>query len=330
MDNNSTIPKDTIETCSFLDISKDTHERESLSSKIPSGIRDKIKTIHSWKNINDIDQSIVAKYKKQLQLFFYIYPTSLFLWFLDTILESYKLHENKFIRKIQSIKIDSLIEFKNTYSQSLRQQNIALINSYQDRILQQSDFNIQQKLCDPRDRALIVYYRWSQMESSSCDLAQSIIYLVKKYVEWWHSRIFNKFYIVYRYNEKDFLPEFAENSVFPTRMAFEIFTALYANTIHLSEGTPNFLPGTLPILANGTIINVDGSTACNEQYEKLSLSFINNERDKYLTVPSLPPIEFKKNPKDPFVVTLNAIERCEGRMLQQARDFHKNKEKLQK
>jgi hypothetical protein len=118
------------------------------------------------------------------------------------------------------------------------------------------------------------------------------------------------------------LPEFVENSVFPRNDTFEIFTSLYANTIHLSDGTPNFLPGTLPILANSPVVRWKKNYELDlneEQYVQLPLSFINKTKSP------ISKDEFDKNLNTAFAVAITTVDRCEKRLLKQARDFHKKK-----
>ena len=97
-------------------------------------------------------------------------------------------------------------------------------------------------------RKLVAYYRPTQIDYVSKMQVIEIMRFLQYYVEQWYSSLFDMFVIMYRFPDTDLLDEFAQNSSTATGLNFQFLSSIYANTIHFSNGTPDFIPWTLPIL----------------------------------------------------------------------------------
>lgn len=129
-----------------------------------------------------------------------------------------------------------------------------------------------------------MYYRGSQVDNESRKKIIDIMRFLRYYVENGYSTLFDSFAVVYRHPENELLQEFRDCSLGVDGVDFEIYTSLYANVVHFSDGTPNFLPGTLPILANAPIkrwkmrdIKANPVSIYERPYVHLPLSFVNTD-----------------------------------------------------
>lgn len=178
------------------------------------------------------------------------------------------------------------------------------------------------------------------MDEQSCQLAKDVGLFLKYYIENGYSQLFNTLIVVYREFDEDFVPEFSANSIDVQGKNFEVYSSLFANVIHLSDGTPNFLPGTLPILANAPIYRWrKQKKEYNMKYSKYSSWYngydeVNLDDEHYVHLPlsfvnvngkTLSEKDFQENPEDAFLETLKAVQRCERRMLKMARTYGKKK-----
>ncbi len=69
-----------------------------------------------------------------------------------------------------------------------------------------------------------------------------IMRFLRYYVEQGYSHLFDEFVVLYRFPDTDILEGFAKNSHPATGTDFRILSSIYANTIHFSNGTPDFVP----------------------------------------------------------------------------------------
>lgn len=69
-----------------------------------------------------------------------------------------------------------------------------------------------------------------------------IMRFLRYYVEMGYSSLFDDFVVLYRFPEHDMLEEFSRNSSDATGEDFRNLSSIYANTIHFSNGTPDFMP----------------------------------------------------------------------------------------
>lgn len=210
-----------------------------------------------------------------------------------------------------------------------RKRNIDMVNRFQDQILASEWFYLMIRNLVHRDsRTLVIYYRWSQMDEGSQYMAIEIMRFLRYYVENGYSTLFDSFAVVYRHPENELLQEFRDCSLDVKGVEFEIYTSLYANVVHFSDGTPNFLPGTLPILTNAPIkrwkmrdVKANPVSISERSYVHLPLSFVNTDWA------ACDESDFEKDNKDYLIKTLLTIQRCEKRMISIAKKYFKKSKK---
>lgn len=130
-----------------------------------------------------------------------------------------------------------------------REENILLVNDKQNWLLQQNGTSvISWEKNDEFHRKLVVYFRPTQINYVSRVQVIEIMRFLQYYVEQGYSSLFDDFMVLYRFPDTDMLDEFEKNSHPATGIDFRLLSSIYANTVHFSNGTPDFIPGTIPIL----------------------------------------------------------------------------------
>lgn len=222
-----------------------------------------------------------------------------------------------FSRETQDMERDFAAQFPEStvYPEDKRRENIRRVNSYQDQILQEKGFYVSLDAADKEKRRLIAYYRWVQATPYYNLHVRRLMYLLKKYVEWWYSTLFDTFNVVYRSNKSDYLPWFRDNTLFLSNEKwFEEFTSLYANTIHFHKGTPAFLPWTIPIL---TVWPLDQNKYWLGWRDYVPLDILSTFSDGSLDCNDRP--DFTETMHDDYIQRLFfATRELEAKMLEQA------------
>lgn len=228
------------------------------------------------------------------------------------------------IKRIKSPeRINKTLTDVKKYSEAERIQNIRIVNRYQQRMLKKHWYELSLKHCEPQSRTLIAYYRWDQMTRESRELTKEMILLLRQYVAESHSRLFDRFRVVYRNNTDDYLANLSDESVFVNGHDFETFTSIFANTIHFSDGTPSFYPWTMPILSKApysrwenrrrAFTSQSAVNLTDERWVYMPLSFMN------MNGGTLDEHDFRLNPENPHITVLDTIKRCEDKMISLAR-----------
>lgn len=144
---------------------------------------------------------------------------------------------NTSISKIQDFQ-KKILEPLQKVSHEERDENIFLINSWQESLLKEKyDIKIIQSEHE-NYRKLVAYYRPTQITESAKIEIQIIMEFLRVYVENGYSPVFNEFSVVYRLPQTDKLKNFSHNEYLAENEDFKLISTIFADTIHFSDGTP--------------------------------------------------------------------------------------------
>lgn len=130
----------------------------------------------------------------------------------------------------------------------IREENIFTINSHQENIIRTRYWVSIEPSTHEESRKLISYFRPTQITPQAQAEIIEIMHFLKSYVEGGYSQIFNEFWVVYRFPDKDKQQSFIDNSYLVSGDEFKLITSIFADTIHFSDGTPENIEWTTRIL----------------------------------------------------------------------------------
>lgn len=137
----------------------------------------------------------------------------------------------------------------------IREENVINANSHQlDLITQKMKSQVMAKDHE-FSRKLIAYYRNNQIRNFDRGEILEVFKFIKYYVENDFSPIYDEFGMVMRFPDITKVPDWFEYNFYKVNgLDFITLTNIFADTIHISNGTPEGLPGT---------VNILGTTAYN-------------------------------------------------------------------
>jgi hypothetical protein len=72
---------------------------------------------------------------------------------------------------------------------------------------------------------------------------------IRTYIEWWYSSVFDTVSVVYRHSGPETIRSFCDISHYANGDRFRALSSIYGNTVHFTDGTPDLVPGTIPIIS---------------------------------------------------------------------------------
>lgn len=141
----------------------------------------------------------------------------------------------------------------------IREENIINANSHQIDLISKKMKSEIIARDHEMSRKLIAYYRNGQILDSDRWEIHEIMNFVRYYVESGFSPIYDEFGMVMRFSNSR-IPDWFEHNFYDVEnFEFTALTNIFADTIHISNGTPEGLPGT---------VNILGTTAYNRWLTK--------------------------------------------------------------